>query len=76
MKNESGLQFTDISSEKFRTYEWPTGYRITIIKPTHLNVSQNGGHRILDKGGVSHYISPGWAHLFWEVFEGRPNFVK
>lgn len=76
MKNDSKLKFIDISSEKYRTYEWDNGYTITINEPTFLNVSESGGHRLLDKNGKSHYIPSGWIHLFWEVFEGKPNFVS
>lgn len=76
MKNESGLDFKDISSEKFRTYEWLNGSKITIYNPTHLNVSNSGGHRVFDKQGVSHYIPSGWVHLYWGVLVGMPNFVK
>lgn len=76
MKNESGLEFSDISTEKYRTYEYPDGGTITIKNPTDLNVSKSGGHRVLDSQGVSHYIMPGWRHLYWEVWEGAANFVK
>jgi len=76
MYNESGLVFKEISSEKSRTYRWANGATVTIDKPTHLNVSDSGGHRILDSKMVSHYIPSGWIHLSWEVFEGKPNFVK
>jgi len=76
MKNESGLIFKDISSEKYRTYEWGNGDKIIITKPTHLNVSESGGHRLLDDTGKSHYIPSGWIHLSWEVYSGSPNFVK
>ena len=76
MKNKSGLEFKEINSEKYRTYQWSNGFELTIIEPTHLNVSNSGGHRILDKSGKSHYIPNGWVHLYWEVFEGQPNFVR
>ena len=76
ISNESGLEFKDISTEKYRTYEWGDGFKLTIIEPTHLNVSKSGEHRILDKSGKSHYIPNGWRHLYWEVFDGQPNFVK
>ena len=76
MKNESGLEFKTITTEKYRTYEWSDGTKITINQPTHLNVSQSGGHRLLDNAGVSHYIPSGWIHLYWEVYPDQPNFVK
>jgi hypothetical protein len=73
--NESGLDFTDISSEKYREYLFPNGISIRIEGPQFLNVSKSGGHRILDINQRSHYIPSGWIHLQWEVFEGEPNFV-
>jgi len=75
MKNNSGLEFTDISSEMWRVYDYGN-HKIRISEPTHLNVSKSGGHRILDRGDVSHYIPSGWIHLYWKVSEGEPNFVK
>lgn len=75
MKNESGLEFRDISTEKYRTYDWLDGSKITITNPVYLNVSDNG-HRVFDRLGISHYIPKGWRHLYWEVFDGQPNFVK
>lgn len=75
MKNATELKFADISTEVYRTYIYPGGEMVRIDNPTHLNVSKNG-HRILDGQGVSHYMPQGWIHLFWEVKEGEPNFVK
>lgn len=74
MKNESGLDFKDVSTEKYRTYVWSDGFKVTITEPTHLNVSNSGGHRLLDRSGISHYVPSGWKHLYWEVFDGQPNF--
>ncbi len=73
--NKSNLKFTDISSEKWRTYIFPSGMQVSINEPLHLNVSKTGGHRIFDNFGRSHYIQPGWYHLYWEVKDKRPNFV-
>lgn len=75
MRNETHLEFTDISGEVYRTYVFPS-LEVTIHSPTHLNVSESGGHRILDSNGTSHYIPNGWVHLYWEVHDGFPNFVK
>ncbi len=74
-KNESGLDFSDISSEQYRTYTFPTTV-VTIKEPTHLNVSASGGHRLFDVSGKSHYIPTGWVHLEWEAKKGQPNFVR
>lgn len=70
----SGLEFKNITDEKYRTYEWGDGSKITVLKPTLLHVSASGGHRVLDSDKVSHYIPSGWKHLFWEVYEDKPNF--
>jgi hypothetical protein len=76
MKNNTDLQFTDISSEEYRNYTFPDGLQITINNPTHLNVSAKGNHRLLDASGVSHYIPTGWVWLSWKAKDGQPNFVK
>lgn len=75
-KNNSGLEFVDISSELKRTYQFANGVAVVIDKPMLLNVSKSGGHRIFDAQEVSHYVPSGWIHLFWNVAEGAPNFVK
>ncbi len=75
-KNSSGLQFTDISSELCRTYEFPGGTVVEIKEPQFLNVSKSGGHRLFSADGTSHYVPSGWIHLSWRVREGQPNFVK
>jgi hypothetical protein len=74
--NKSGLDFSDISSEEYRVYEFESGRSILISKPLRLNVSPSGGHRVFDEDGVSHYIPKGWIHLKWKSKEGQPNFVK
>jgi hypothetical protein len=68
------LDFKDISSEKYRVYEFPGGDQIRIHQPQLLNVSASGGHRITDSAGISHYIPKGWIHLYWQVKEGQPEF--
>lgn len=87
-RNESGLTFTDISSELYREYTFPNdkriytdnGYvdvvKVRVYLPLKLNVSDSGGHRIFDKSGKSHYIPKGWVHLEWEASAGSPHFVK
>ena len=75
MINSSDLNFVDISSERYRIYEFSNGNKITIDRPLFLNVSKSGGHRILDMKSISHYIPTGWIHLYWQVFNGKPNFV-
>jgi hypothetical protein len=74
--NESGLDFTDISTEAVRRYHYKGDTEIVISGPLMLNVSRSGGHRIFDENGVSHYIPKGWIQLTWIAKPGEPNFVK
>ena len=75
-RNESDQEFTDISSEASRTYNFGQKGFVKIANPLFLNVSASGGHRIFSADGQSHYIPSGWIHLSWTVHEGQPNFVK
>lgn len=75
MINESGLEFKDISHQKYRVYTFPGREHVRIDNPTHLNISASGGHRLLDASGKSHYVPFGWIHIEWESKEGCPNFV-
>jgi len=74
--NASDLDFTDISSEQWREYQFLGGETVRIDAPLKLNVSESKGHRIFDAQGVSHYIPAGWIHLKWMSKDGQPNFVK
>jgi len=88
LRNETDLEFIDISSEKERTYHFPIMHNpephsnkkghvyITIHEPQWLSVSKSGGHRILSKKGTCFYIPPMWYFLSWEPKEGQPHFVK
>lgn len=60
------LEWKNISHETYRVYIFPDG-KIKIKKPVKLNVSESGGHRILDNKNVSHYIPYKWIHLYWET---------
>lgn len=75
--NESGLEFSDISSETEREYGFPNGLNLIIQKPRLLNVSKSGGHRIYTADNWSYYVQPreGWW-IRWKVKNGNPNFVK
>lgn len=75
--NESGLGFTDISSEAEREYQFPNGQRLFIGKPLYLNVSKSGGHRLYTEDGFCYYVQPkeGWS-IKWKVRQGKPSFVK
>ena len=76
-RNESKEKFIDISSEEYREYIFPNSTQPVLINfPLKLSVSANGGHRIFDSHGNSHYIPRGWIHLKWRAKEGKPHFVK
>ena len=73
--SDPNRNFHDISSEEFRTYNFPNGEIVMIMRPQYLNVSASGGHRVLDAEGFSHYIPAGWIHVLWRARPGYPNFV-
>ena len=73
--NTSGLRFLDVSSELYRVYLYPDGTEVTVYEPILLNVSSTGGHRIYDLSNTSHYVAPGFVHVYWTAREGEPNFV-
>lgn len=73
--NESGLEFTDISSEAKRVYVFPGGDEVIIHNQSKLHVSENG-HRIFDKFGDCHYIPNRFIHLYWTPLTGKPHFIK
>lgn len=74
LRNQSGLDFIDISSEEWREYEFLNGTKVRISAPLQLHVSDNG-HRILDAEGTSHYVPMGWIHLSWHAKPNEPHFV-
>jgi len=74
--NATDLVFSDISSEAWRIYTFPSGATVEIQEPQRLHVSDSGGHRVFDAAGVSHYIPAGWVHLRWKAQDGHPHFVK
>lgn len=71
--NVSGLEFVDISGEQWREYIFPGGQSIRIERPLQLHVS-DGGHRVFDADGISHYVPKSWIHLRWKAEEGTPHF--
>jgi hypothetical protein len=75
-RNESDNDFTDISSEASRTYNFGQKGFVKITNPTKLSVSNSGGHRLFDAQGQSHYIPSGWIHLSWTAKRDHPHFVK
>lgn len=75
-RNDSGLEFTDISSEAERVYNFGSKGFVKIQNPLRLNVSASGGHRVFSADGRSHYVPSGWIELTWTISDGQPNFVK
>lgn len=74
-RNNTELEFKDISSEIWREYVFADGSVVHIDKPTHLHAGDNG-HRVFDADGVSHYIPNKWIHLKWKTPDEAPSFVK
>ena len=75
--NKSNLMFKDIDDEEYRVYTFGKDgkiYYVTILRPTKLNVSPSGGHRIFTESGECHYIPTGWVHLKWKAKEGQEHF--
>jgi hypothetical protein len=75
LRNQTELEFMDISSEELRTYVFPEN-EVTVIGPHWLAVSASGGHRLLDDRGICWYIPPKWLAIRWKVREDQPHFVK
>jgi len=59
------LEWKNIDHETYRVYYFPNGSQVIIDNPRLINVSESGGHRILDSNDVAHYIPSGWIHLIW-----------
>jgi hypothetical protein len=76
LKNATDLEFTDISMEAWRRYEFGAGGNVVISRPQWLHVSASGGHRILDLEGLCHYVAHGWQQIVWQPGDGEPDFVK
>ena len=80
LNNTGSYEFFKVNTEEYRVYQWIDGDKITELKidnPCHVSVNpKNGGHRVLDGKGISHYVVPGWKHLYWKAKEGQPHFVK
>jgi hypothetical protein len=74
--NASDHQFTDISSEAERVYNFGQKGFVRINRPLQLAVSDSGGHRIFSADGRSHYIPAGWIEITWTTRPGSPHFVK
>lgn len=72
--NKGSYEFIDISHEVFRRYIFPKNESVRIDNPEKLAISKSG-HRIWD-GKRSHFIPFGWIHLYWDVKDGCPDYVK
>ena len=58
-------EWHDISHEQDRIYTFPNGETVLVARPQKLLVSSSG-HRIVEDGGIGHYIPTGWIHIRWE----------
>lgn len=70
--DQMDLEWNDILTNEYREYLFPDGFVVRVDNPMRLNVSESGGHRILDADGMSWYIPSGWRALRWI---GDPHFV-
>ncbi len=66
-------EWTVISNESFREYCFGSRGVVRIESPKALNVSESGGHRLIDAAGVSYYVPAGWLCIKWVA---SPNFVQ
>ena len=74
--NAGSYDFFNVE-EEYRVYEWLDGTSLRIDNPLYVSVNpKNGGHRVFDAKGISHYIQPTWKHLYWKAPAGKPHFVK
>lgn len=74
--NNTSYNFVNIS-EEFRIYTFIRNskeHKIKIVHPRKLYVSKSGGHRLFSEDGASHYIPPGWIHLYWKSAKGKASF--
>ena len=76
LRNETGFDFVDISSEQRRCYKFPGGDQVIIDYPQWLSVAPSGGHRIVDLTGVCYYIPYKWISLTWFPRRDEPHFVR
>ena len=76
LRNDTDMQFTDISSEKYRNYVFAGGEALRIEEPLALHVSESGGHRVLNADGESIYVPKGFIMLIWEAKDDEPHFVR
>lgn len=69
----SSSEWTDISSEAYRTYIYPEGVEYSVVGPLLISISESGD-RIFDDRGDSHWIHPGYVSITWRAKPGKPNF--
>jgi hypothetical protein len=66
-------EFKDISKEVWRKYLFPDGSEVLINDPDGLYVSKSGGHQVLTRDGVVHYIPNRWIELTWYNEKDSPR---
>ena len=77
LNNKGSYTFFEVDTEEYRVYSWLDSSYLRIDNPLYVSVNpKNGGHRVLDSAGVSHYIPATWKHLSWKAKDGAPHFVK
>lgn len=61
------LAWKSIETEEYRIYLFDGGESVKIDNPVKLNISDSGGHRIVDSEGISYYIPPYWNCIKWKA---------
>lgn len=57
--------------EEERTYHYPDGSIYKIENPIKVYIKESGSHKLIDKGGLNHYIRPTWNAF---TFKGKYEF--
>ena len=66
MADASNAEWKDISSETFREYTFPGGEQIRINAPVKLWVRPSGSHCVIDKNGLTHWVSSKFLSITWD----------
>lgn len=74
MKDIKRGTWHDVTGEIFRMYIFG-GTTVRFDKVIKLRVSKNGGHRLVDAKGDSHYVPFKWLALTFRTETNKPRFI-